>query len=255
MERDDRIRVFKETVEAVRNGSYTNGKGESVEIPRVNDGLSIDSVTFYDKDIKKKINFDKLPRYQTEIKVINQDCLYAAKELVDDGFAPAVVNFASFAVPGGGVRKGSRAQEENICRRTNLFESIFRFIDTLAKEYGLPLEDKRYPLPIHHGAIYSPSISVFRASEDKDYAFLDEPFAVDIITIAALKKPELEKGHLNAWSKSITKEKIRTMLNLAIYWENDSIVLGAFGCGAYGNSHKEHNPRGNFVPFKEILEN
>jgi uncharacterized protein (TIGR02452 family) len=136
MERDDRIRVFKETVEAVRNGSYTNGKGESVEIPRVNDGLSIDSVTFYDKDIKKKINFDKLPRYQTEIKVINQDCLYAAKELVDDGFAPAVVNFASFAVPGGGVRKGSRAQEENICRRTNLFESIFRFIDTLAKEYG-----------------------------------------------------------------------------------------------------------------------
>ena len=290
MERDDRIRVFKETVEAVRNGSYTNGKGESVEIPRVNDGLSIDSVTFYDKDIKKKINFDKLPRYQTEIKVINQDCLYAAKELVDDGFAPAVVNFASFAVPGGGVRKGSRAQEENICRRTNLFESIFRFIDTLAKEYGLPLEDKRYPLPVHHGAIYSPSISVFRASEDKDYAFLDEPFAVDIITIAALKHPELDaKGHLNAWSKSITKEKIRTMLNLAIYWENDSIVLGAFGCGAYGNppedvatlfkevlnepeykdkfekvifavlddgnSHKEHNPRGNFVPFKEILEN
>ena len=288
MERDDRINVFNETVASVNKGFYTNSKGDKVEIPRTHEGLSIDNVTFYDSDIKKKINFDKLKRYKTEIKVINEDCLYAAKELVDDGYSPAVVNFASFKVPGGGVRKGSRAQEENICRRTNLFESIFRFIDTLAKEYGLPLENKQYPLPVNHGAIYSPSISVFRASEDKNYEFLDELFGVDIITIAALKDPPLDKDrHLNDWAKNITKEKIRTMLNLAIYWENDSIVLGAFGCGAFanppedvaklfkevleepeycdkfekivfavlddGNSHREHNPRGNYLPFVETF--
>ena len=288
MEREELIKVFTETVECVNKGFYTNGKGEKVEIPSEHDGLSVDNVTFYDSDIKKKINFDKLKRHKTEISVVNQDCLYAAEELYNDGYAPAVVNFASFKVPGGGVRKGSRAQEENICRRTNLFESIFRFIDTLAKEYGLPLENKRYPLPVNHGAIYSPSISVFRASDDKNYAFLDEPFNVDIITIAALKNPPVDKkGHLTDWAKSITKEKIRTMLNLALYWENDSIVLGAFGCGAFanppddvaklfkevleepeycdkfekivfavlddGNSHKEHNPRGNYLPFAETF--
>ena len=288
MEREDRIKVFADTVQCTNQGFYMNGKGEKVVIPREYDGLSLDNVTFYDSDIKKKINFDKLPRHKTEISVINADCLYTAKELVDDGYAPAVVNFASFKVPGGGVRKGSRAQEENICRRTNLFESIFRFIDTLAKEYALPLEKKRYPLPVHHGAIYSPSISVFKASEDREYEYLDEPFPVDIITIAALKDPALDAdGHLNDWAKSITKEKIRTMFNLAIYWENDSLVLGAFGCGAFanppedvaklfkevldepeycdkfekivfavlddGNSHREHNPRGNYVPFLETF--
>jgi uncharacterized protein (TIGR02452 family) len=160
----------------------------------------------------------------------------------------------------------------------------------LAKEYGLPLEEKQYPLPVNHGAIYSPSISVFRASEDKNYEFLDEVFPIDVITIAALKDPELDaKGHMTTWAKNITKEKIRTMFNLALYWENDSIVLGAFGCGAFanppedvatlfkevlnepeykdkfekivfavlddGNSHREHNPRGNYLPFKEILDN
>lgn len=288
MEREDRIKIFNETVEAVNSGFYINNKGEKVTIPRTHNGLSIDNVEFYDKDIKSKIDFAKLPKYKTEISVVNEDCLYSAKNLVDEGYSPVVVNFASFKVPGGGVRKGSRAQEENICRRTNLFESIFRFIDTLAKEYGLTLEKKNYPLPTHHGAIYSPSISVFRASEDKNYEFLDELFGVDIITIAALRKPELDKnGHINENAKKITKEKIRTMLNLALYWENDSIVLGAFGCGAYanppediaklfkevlnepeycdkfekivfavlddGNSYKAHNPRGNYLPFAETF--
>ena len=287
MEREDLIKVFAETVDCVNKGYYINKKGEKVVIPSEHEGLSIDNATFYDSDIKKKINFDKLKRYSTEISVVNQDCLRAAKELYDDGYSPAVVNFASFKVPGGGVRKGSRAQEENLCRRTNLFESIFRFIDTLAKEYGLPLEKKRYPLPVNHGAIYSPSISVFRESDDKNYEFMDELFNVDVITIAALKNPPLEKGHMNAWAKSITKEKIRTMLNLAIYWENDSIVLGAFGCGAFANppedvaklfkevlsepeycdkfekivfavlddgtSHRAHNPRGNYLPFVETF--
>ena len=287
MEKEELIKVFAETVDCVNKGYYINKKGEKVIIPSEHEGLSIDNVTFYDSDIKKKINFDKLKRYKTEITVVNQDCLKSAKELYDDGYSPAVINFASFKVPGGGVRKGSRAQEENLCRRTNLFESIFRFIDTLAKEYGLPLEKKRYPLPVNHGAIYSPSISVFRESDDKNYEFMDELFNVDVITIAALKNPPLEKGHMNAWAKSITKEKIRTMLNLAIYWENDSIVLGAFGCGAFanppedvaklfkevlsepeycdkfekivfavlddGNSHRAHNPRGNYLPFAETF--
>lgn len=288
MEREELIKVFAETVDCVKKGFYINKKGEKVEIPSEHEGLSVDNVTFYDEDIKGKIDFKKLDKYETEIKVINQDCLYAAKELYDEGFSPAVVNFASFKVPGGGVRKGSRAQEENLCRRTNLFESIFRFIDTLAKEYGLPLEDKRYPLPVHHGAIYSPAITVFRGSDDKRYEFMNEPFAVDIITIAALRNPTLDKNrHMDEESKTITKEKIRTMLNLAIYWENDSIVLGAFGCGAFanppedvaklfkevlnepeyrdkfakivfavlddGNSHREHNPRGNYLPFLETF--
>ena len=288
MNRNDLINVFYETVNAVNDGFYINRKGEKVEIPNEFDGLSIEDATFYDTDIKNKIDFQNLKQVKTEIKVVNQDCLKAAKELYDDGHVPVVINFASFKVPGGGVRKGSRAQEENICRRTNLFKSIFRFIDTLAAEFDLPLQSKQYPLPINHGAIYSPSISVFRGSDNEGYAFLDELFNIDVITIAALKDPPLDsKGHLNEWAKRITKEKIRTMLNLAIYWQNDSIVLGAFGCGAFanppedvaklfkevleepdycdkfekivfavlddGNSHREHNPRGNYIPFAETF--
>lgn len=289
MDRQDRINVFNETVDCVSNGYYVNNNGEEIEFETKYNGLSFDEPEFYRKDIKADIKFDELPRNETDIKVVNGDCLYVAKELVDDGFYPAVVNFASFKVPGGGVRGGSAAQEENICRRSNLYASIFRFDDYLAKEYGLSPKKDKYPLPVHNGAIYSPSVTVFRASEDKEYEFLDEPFMIDVITIAALSHPELTKdGHLNGRAKDITREKVRTMLNLALYWDNDSIVLGAFGCGAFanppedvaqifkevldepeycdkfkrivfavlddGNSHRKHNPRGNYLPFLETFE-
>lgn len=288
MDRNDRINVFADTVVCVDNGFYTNKKGEKVEIPTTSEGLSIDNVEFYDSDIKNLIKFNELKRYKTDIKVVNQDCLYAAKDLIDEGYSPVVINNASFKRPGGGVTNGSAAQEENICRRSNLFESIFRFRADMAKEYGLPIEKHQYPLPTNFGAIYSPSICVFKASEDKKYEYLDEPFMVDIITIAALKDPDKDDNcKLSKLVKEITKNKIRTMLNLGLHWENDSIVLGAFGCGAFGtppeemanlfkevleepeycdkykkivfaiiddhNSHKEHNPRGNYIPFAEIF--
>ena len=289
MDREDRIKIFKETVVIVLSNGYRNKKGEEVSIPRKVDGLSIDNVTFYDYDARKEVEFDKLRKCKTKITVVNQDCLYAAKELIDQGYHPAVINNASFAKPGGGVRTGSAAQEENLCRRTNLFESIFRFDDYLSKEYGITNDtDKHYPLEMNYGAIYSPSITVFREGEDKNYELLEEPFNLDIITIAAIKRPELLPGRkLNAGAKEIFKRKVEQMLNLALAWGNDSVVLGAFGCGAYGtppedmanifkevisstdyydkferivfailddgNSHKEHNPNGNFKPFNEII--
>lgn len=287
MDRNDRINVFADTVKCVSQGHYIKN-GKKIEIPTANEGLSIDNVEFYKSDISNKIKFNELRKTKTEIFISNQDCLYAAKELIEDGYSPVVINNASFKRPGGGVANGSAAQEENICRRTNLYESIFRFRSDMAKEYGLPSEENQYPLPIN-GAIYSPSITVFREGEDKNYEYLNEPYCIDVITIAAIKNPDIDSnGHLTDAVKKITKDKIRMMLNLGIYWENDSIVLGAFGCGAFGNppeemaklfkevinepeycdkyekivfailddhnSHKEHNPRGNYIPFAETFK-
>ena len=44
--------------------------------------------------------------------------------------------------------------------------------------------------------------------------------------------------------------KIKTMFDLAIANNNDAIVLGAFGCGAY------HNPPSEIAKlFKEVIDN
>lgn len=277
MDKEQRIAVFRETQKCANEFRYTNDKGESKDLYREDYGMKFSDGRLFSRPVYKLIATDK-PKYgKTEISVERIDCLVAAQQLVDDGYNPAVLNMASFKQPGGGVKNGSAAQEENLCRRTNLYKSISKF------------EKNGYPLDINWGAIYSPVVTIFRKTEAENYGFMDEPYVVDFITAAAIKHPKLNgDGTLEQKTRDILKNKVRQILNVGLYYRNDSLVLGAFGCGAYGtppiemakifrevlgerfyrgaykkivfavlddhNAHREHNPEGNFKPFCDILE-
>ena len=212
------------------------------------------------------------------------DCLYDAKLLIGEGLHPAVLNMASFSTPGGGVEKGSAAQEESIFRRTNIFMSLYQFHE-VGTNYHIPQREERYPLEMHYGGIYTPNVTVFRKSEDENCRIMDDPFKIDVITLPAVRKPTVdETGDVADWVKDVLRGKIKQIFDIALENGNDSIVLSAFGCGAYGtppkivaklfhevieseeykNLFKEivfaiinlpstngaHNPEGNFKPFK-----
>jgi uncharacterized protein (TIGR02452 family) len=191
---------------------------------------------------------------------------------------------ASFHTPGGGVERGSAAQEESIFRRTDIFRSLYQF-HSVGELYNIEQLEERYPLELHYGAIYTPNVMVFKSAEKDGCKLLDEPFFIDVITIPAVRKPELVDGKLKPWVVDILKVKIRQMFDIALENGNDSLVLSAFGCGAYGTPPKEmarlfhevmssdryknafkaiwfaimnvpstngtHNPEGNFKPFAD----
>lgn len=138
---------------------------------------------------------------------------------------------------------------------------------------------------MHYGAVYTPNVMVFKSAENDGCKLLNDPFFIDVITIPAVRKPELDNGKLPAWVIDTLKIKIRHMFDIALENGNDSLVLSAFGCGAYGTPPKEmarlfhevieserykntfkkivfaiinlpstngtHNPEGNFKPFAE----
>ena len=280
MDKKERIVIFNQTQRCSKEWKYVNNNGAEVELLRKDYGMHFDDAKLYDHDITREVKMlPDIPHYETEITVENRDCLYVACALVDEGYNPAVLNMASFKRPGGGVRNGSAAQEESLCRRTNLYESISRFDDQKLRH--------RYPLDINYGAIYSPVISVFRLSEAEDCHYMLEPYTIDVITAAAIKDPETDGGRLSKKSRKVLKNKIRAILNLGIWYRNDSLVLGAFGCGAYRtppeemtqlfrsvlseepyahafkkivfavlddqNAHQEHNPDGNYLPFVRVF--
>ena len=123
MTKEERIQIFNETVNIVKNGKYiTPNTHEEIIIHGENEMM--EETVFYGK--KAEVNFNELDKFNTNIEVINQDCLIAAQELTRKGKNVAVLNMASFQIPGGGVLKGSGAQEENIFRRTNLFKSLYK---------------------------------------------------------------------------------------------------------------------------------
>ena len=124
MNKQKRAELYANTVELCKKGIYTSPNGKDIRIDSLDDYM-IQGTKFYGKKVVNK--YDTLPHYETEIKVINNDCLYEAKNMIDNGLKPAVLNMASFHTPGGGVISGSAAQEENLFRRTNLFKSLYKF--------------------------------------------------------------------------------------------------------------------------------
>lgn len=283
MTKEERIDVFENTVASVKKGYYKSPSGENITF--VDEDKMIDGTKFYGR--KAVVDHASLPKYCTTLKVIDSDCLYAAEDLVRQGFNPCVLNMASFHTPGGGVTRGSSAQEENIFRRTNIFKSLYQF-NNIGTEYGVKQREERYPLDYNFGGIYTPHVTVFKGGDDVDYKPLEQPFEVGVVSVAAVKNPRCENGKLVPWVVDILKNKIRQILDIALENGHDSIVLSAFGCGAYKtpptemarlfkeiltsdnyknafkviyfaiinvkSTNGEHNPQGNFEPFREAFE-
>jgi uncharacterized protein (TIGR02452 family) len=224
----------------------------------------------------------------TLIEVWEEDTLVAAKMLQCEGYKPAVLNLASRRNPGGGVRDGLGAQEENLFRRTNLFRAMYQFA-RYAECYGLKRSFYQYPMDRNWGGVYTPQATVIKGPESEGYPLLDEPYKVDVVSVAAINLSESKEEGLNTPSLiEGTKNKMRTIYRIALQNGNDSLVLGAFGCGAFKNppaqiaklfhetleepefkdafsmvvfaildnhnSFMAHNPEGNLIPFKREFE-
>ena len=224
-----RIELINETIHVSSKGSYIVGNKE-IEINSLSEYMTMET-QFYSK--KADVNHACLPKYDHNIKVVEEDSLYCGEKLLKEGLKVAVLNMASYSMPGGGVLKGSHAQEEEIFLRTDLWKSLYQFHD-IGKQYGInKRNDGSYPLNIRYGAIYTPRVTVFRYGQDKNYEFLEEPFRIDIVSVPALKNTE--EGKISELGNEIMTTKIKQMLDVALLNGNDAIVLSAFGCGAYHN--------------------
>jgi len=120
------------------------------------------------------------PFKQTQVKVQRGDCIESALLLkqLHPHLRIAVLNMASYQKPGGSYRDGSAAQEENLHRRTNLYQCL-EDVDNMQPK-GSSIKNN-YPLQ-DYAAIYSPDVTVFRGSETKGYYFAKKPQLLDFIS-------------------------------------------------------------------------
>ena len=230
----NRIQLFNSTVSILRQGWYLLPSGQKVYLPLVEDVMK--AAVMYHEPFH--VLNDPIASIQTEIRVENKDCVLAAKQLIDDGYNPALLNLADLCTPGGLVEFGSGAQEENLCRRSNLILSLYQFSKTRIRQYpnlGLVQNEDQYPMDERFGGIYSGIVTFFRGQESEG-SMLVTPYNIPVISVAALSGPRIgEDGLMLPKETEITLEKMRTILRIGMANFHDSLVLSAMGCGAFAN--------------------
>ncbi len=184
------------------------------------------------------------------IEVSDETTLAAARRLktiAPDGRI-GVLNFASARNPGGGFETGAQAQEESLARSSGLIESLrrcSRFYDNHRRQRSLLYSDS---------VIYSPDCPVFRTDDGQ---LLPEPYAVDMLTCAAPNAGAIrrEQPGDEARIEPAFRERVAKVLGVAATQGCQGLVLGAWGCGVFGNDpvmvarlfHQHLGPDGVFA--------
>jgi uncharacterized protein (TIGR02452 family) len=209
--------VARSTVQICADGAYVTS-GRTVALPPCPDDVGATSTLHEASGIHSSVQ-TRPHDSEVVVRVISVDCVEAAISLVDEGLNPALLNMANQASPGGGWKTGASAQEEDLFRRSNLHALI---------------DPKYYPLP-EFSCTHTPHSLYFRRGVVDGYSFLSEPVRIATISCAAYAQPATRGSRLAEAEEEGTRRKIEAIFSVAAAHGHDSLVLSAFGCGAFGN--------------------
>ncbi|KAK3689500.1 hypothetical protein B0T22DRAFT_173066 [Podospora appendiculata] len=225
-------------------------------LPSLGRVKSAEACTKYSLSTLPRLDPSLCPSYHQPaiIEVVNQDTISAAIDLLQrapvasHGPCPAneyplVVNFANRHRPGGGWLNGAMAQEEALCYRSSLSYS---------------LDPRLYPLE-RWEALYSPYVLVMRHEMAQGHGLMYPAIpasqlpALSAVTVAAIHGPAVHSFTLTSRApgdrvqtleklvfahdrdRNLTKDKMRLALRRAAFEGHRMLVLGALGCGVFGN--------------------
>jgi len=231
--RHQAARLGESAVAAARDGHYVTGGGQTI--------YCREAVEAACKAKRSILPEAELPPPQprslpdTRVQVSNETTLGAARRLVAEGGSPLALNFANGIHPGGGFLNGARAQEEVLCRSSALYA-------TLEGDPMYAAHRQRLRPDSTDWAILSPDVPVFRTDDGTE---LESPWLLSFMTCAAPYAPALSKQE----AAELLERRIRRVLAIAQAYGYGALVLGAWGCGAFGN-----DPRSTAEAFRRALE-
>jgi uncharacterized protein (TIGR02452 family) len=203
MAKEEYVKMFNDTLRECQEEKYKNDLI-----------ISLNGSKLY----KRAPEIRSYKEHETTIILNRKSTLECAKAIEN----VCVLNFASAISVGGGVKSGANAQEESICRASSLY-------------YALMLHPEYYEKNIENQplytdwTIYTPNVLVIK---DEFTGKHIDPFKISVVTCPApyyhsVKDPsEIER---------IYNSRINVILSVMQENGHKDIVLGAWGCGAFGN--------------------
>lgn len=159
----------------------------------------------------------------------SQEAAYREYVASDGDSRICILNFASFKNPGGQFLNGAMAQEEQLCHVSALYNVLRCFEKDFYRKNAKMLNHAMY----QNRSLYSPAIPFKN----------DVWYYADVLTCAAPNMktvmkyhPELEEAARKAMlSRIIHVVKVILKMQLLLPKSIDRVILGAFGCGVFGN--------------------
>ena len=223
----------RSAVQAIRQGFYSDESGAPVDWR-----AAVEAARAAKRSLPPE---DPLPRRdralfpETRLQVTNETTLGAAERLATLGLKPLALNFANGVHPGGGFLSGALAQEEVLCRSSALYA-------TLETDPMYAAHSQRPRPDSSDWAIYSPDVPVFRRDDGTP---LNAPWPLTFLTCAAPYAPFIGQPEAG----DLLQRRIRRVLSIARAFGHATLVLGAWGCGAFAN-----DPARTARDFRQWLE-
>jgi uncharacterized protein (TIGR02452 family) len=238
--RSIRAQVAQETVSILDQGWYVRPTGPTVSIAAELDSARSRSVLYSPADFgdvyhrRDQVLRARSKAPEVEFEVINETTLHAGRRLLLELGHTRILalNFASAWQPGGGFLNGSQAQEESLARASGIYACLSQF----PQMYDVHRQSRSCLYTDH--IIYAPDVPVFRDDED---GLLEVPFPVSFLTAPAVNASSVRTKEPEniAQIEPVMRSRTEKVLSLAVVHGHEVIVLGAWGCGVFGNNPVE----------------
>ena len=169
----------------------------------------------------------RIRKFQVSENLVCTDTITA---ILEHGRGKTIaLNFANAMYAGGGYILGGNAQEEALCRASLLYYTI-----RTAKSYYHANRLHILPDYTNH-MIYSRNVPVIR---DNSGMLLQSLVTCDFITCPAVNRTFAKFFFSQKKLNLIMEHRIENIIKLCAVQKPDVLILGAFGCGVFGNKRE-----------------
>lgn len=219
----------QQILDVVKDGGYTTENKTWVDIGALQNAARHSTELFHPDKLEALFHESTGTEGAPRVEVIDATTTDAALTLSADAEGIVLLNFASARNPGGGFLGGARAQEEEVCRCSGLYPLLItqpKYYETNRAERSALYTDY---------VIYSRDVPFFRTSAKSPW--LDKPFVASVITAPAPNAGAIMQNQPEESVKirETFSRRWRNVLVVAAARGHRSVLLGAWGCGAFRN--------------------
>ncbi|MNU30819.1 hypothetical protein D3C71_193290 [compost metagenome] len=223
----NRKKLAQDTVDICNAGNYAVS-GAIVDIQSQLEHMTVGTQFFTSEQLTTLDTTQTVKtEYDTLFEVTAESSIAAIHRLAQEEERVLCLNFASAKNPGGGFLNGAIAQEESLAMSSALYHS-----QLLVPEF-YQLHRNMTSCIYTDSIIYSPAVPVFR----NDHGSLIPYSSCDFITSAAVNAGVVTEREPQSVGdiEELMKKRMDKLLALCYHKGQDTLLLGAWGCGVFRN--------------------